>query len=72
MANLTRLTEDYSRGSLVLFYLAGLPVVLIARYALVSTVVFGSKVGLVTAQRVFLIGDDAQPIMELAALRFGS
>jgi Undecaprenyl-phosphate glucose phosphotransferase len=53
---LTRLTEDYSRGSLVLFYLVGLPVVLTARYALVSTVVFGSKVGLVTAQRVFLIG----------------
>jgi Undecaprenyl-phosphate glucose phosphotransferase len=53
---LTRLTEDYSRGSLVLFYLAGLPVVLTVRYALVSTVVLGSKVGLVTAQRVFLIG----------------
>jgi hypothetical protein len=53
---LTRLTEDYSRGSLVLFYLAGLPAVLTARYALVSTVVLGSKVGLVTAQRVFLIG----------------
>jgi Undecaprenyl-phosphate glucose phosphotransferase len=53
---LTRLTEDYSRGSLLLFYLAGLPAVLTARYALVSTVVLGSKVGLVTAQRVFLIG----------------
>ena len=25
-----------------------------------------------TGQRVFLIGDDAQSIMELAALRFGS
>ena len=53
---LTRLTEDYSRGSLMLFYLVGLPAVLTARYALVSTVVLGSKVGLVTAQRVFLIG----------------
>jgi Undecaprenyl-phosphate glucose phosphotransferase len=53
---LTRLTEDYSRGSLVLFYLAGLPAILTVRYALVSTVVLGSKVGLVTAQRVFLIG----------------
>jgi Undecaprenyl-phosphate glucose phosphotransferase len=53
---LTRLTEDYSRGSLVLFYLAGLPAVLTIRYALVSTVILGSKVGLVTAQRVFLIG----------------
>jgi Undecaprenyl-phosphate glucose phosphotransferase len=53
---LTRLTEDYSRGSLVLFYLAGLPAILTVRYALVSTVILGSKVGLVTAQRVFLIG----------------
>jgi Undecaprenyl-phosphate glucose phosphotransferase len=53
---LTRLTEDYSRGSLVLFYLVGLPAVLAVRYALVSTVILGSKVGLVTAQRVFLIG----------------
>jgi Undecaprenyl-phosphate glucose phosphotransferase len=53
---LTRLTEDYSRGSLVLFYLVGLPAVLMARYALVSTVVLGSQVGLVAAQRVFLIG----------------
>ena len=56
LAFLTRLTEDYSRGSMLLFYAAGLPAVLVARYALVSTVILGSKVGLVTAQRVFLIG----------------
>jgi Undecaprenyl-phosphate glucose phosphotransferase len=56
IAFLTRITEDYSRGSMVLFYFAGLPAVLVMRYALVSTVVLGSKVGLVAAQRVFLIG----------------
>src|SRR5215213_12035221 len=56
LAFLTRLMEDYSRASMVLFYVAGLPVLLVTRYALVSTVVLGSKVGLVTAQRVFLIG----------------
>lgn len=56
IAFLTRITEDYSRGSMVLFYFAGLPAVLVVRYALVSTVVLGSKVGLVAAQRVFLIG----------------
>src|SRR5215213_9337276 len=56
LAFLTRLMEDYSRASMVLFYVAGLPAILTVRYALVSTVVLGSKVGLVTAQRVFLIG----------------
>ena len=56
LAFLTRLIEDYSRASMVLFYVAGLPAVLLVRYALVSTVILGSKVGLVTAQRVFLIG----------------
>jgi Undecaprenyl-phosphate glucose phosphotransferase len=56
IAFLTRITEDYSRGSMVLFYFAGLPAVLATRYGLVSTVVLGSKVGLVAAQRVFLIG----------------
>ena len=56
IAFLTRITEDYSRGSMVLFYFAGLPAILVGRYALVSTVVLGSKVGLVAAQRVFLIG----------------
>ncbi|MEA2870963.1 MAG: hypothetical protein QOH67_939 [Hyphomicrobiales bacterium] len=56
LAFITRLMEDYSRASMVLFYVAGLPVLLVTRYALVSTVMLSSKVGLVTAQRVFLIG----------------
>src|SRR5438552_516908 len=56
LAFLTRLMEDYSRGSMVLFYFTGLPALLVARYGLVQTVVLGSKVGLVAAQRIFLIG----------------
>ena len=56
LAFLTRLMEEYSRGSMVLFYFTGLPALLVARYGLVHTVVLGSKVGLVTAQRIFLIG----------------
>ena len=56
LAFVTRALEDYSRASMILFYLAGLPAVVLTRYALVSTVMLGSKVGLVTAQRVFLIG----------------
>src|SRR5262245_5860627 len=54
----TKMTEIYSRGSLILFYVAGLPAVMLVRYALVRTVIFGSKVGLVAAQRVFLIGTE--------------
>src|ERR1041385_5611982 len=56
LAFLTRLMEDYSRASMVLFYLAGLPALLMMRYAVVQSVILGSRVGLVTAQRVFLIG----------------
>jgi Undecaprenyl-phosphate glucose phosphotransferase len=56
LAFLTRLMEDYSRASMVLFYFAGLPALLLMRYAVVHSVILGSRVGLVTAQRVFLIG----------------
>jgi Undecaprenyl-phosphate glucose phosphotransferase len=41
---------------MLLFYVIGLPSIVLTRYVLVSTVILGSKVGLVTAQRVFLIG----------------
>jgi Undecaprenyl-phosphate glucose phosphotransferase len=56
LAFLTQVTVDYSRGSMLLFYVIGLPAIVLTRYALVSTVILGSKVGLVTVQRVFLIG----------------
>jgi Undecaprenyl-phosphate glucose phosphotransferase len=56
LAFLTRLVDDYSRASMVLFYVAGLPALLVMRYAVVHSVILGSRVGLVTAQRVFLIG----------------
>src|SRR5262249_52396580 len=53
---LIKTTGDYSRGTIILFYLTGLPAILTVRYALVRAVVFGSKLGVVAAQRVFLIG----------------
>jgi Undecaprenyl-phosphate glucose phosphotransferase len=55
---LIKTTEGYSRGSMILFYVAGLPAIGLARYALVRTVVIGSKVGFVAAQRVFLVGTE--------------
>ena len=57
LAFLTRADRTTIRArSMLLFYVIGLPAVVLTRYALVSTVILGSKVGLVTAQRVFLIG----------------
>jgi Undecaprenyl-phosphate glucose phosphotransferase len=55
---LIKTTGGYSRGAIVLFYLTGFPAILMVRYALVRTVILGSKIGLVAAQRVFLIGRD--------------
>jgi hypothetical protein len=56
---LAKTTEDYSRGAIISFYAAGLPAILLLRSALVHAVVLGSKFGLVSAQRVFLIGGKA-------------
>ena len=52
------MTEVYSRGATILFYVTGFPALLLARFALVRAVVAGSKLGLVTAQRVFLLGGE--------------
>jgi Undecaprenyl-phosphate glucose phosphotransferase len=56
---LAKTTDVYSRGAIILFYAAGLPAILLLRSALVHAVVLGSKFGLVSAQRVFLIGGEA-------------
>ncbi|MGA2127607.1 MAG: sugar transferase, partial [Xanthobacteraceae bacterium] len=56
---LAKTSNIYSRGAMVLFYAAGLAAVLLSRSALVSAVILSSKFGLVSAQRVFLIGNEA-------------
>jgi Undecaprenyl-phosphate glucose phosphotransferase len=55
---LIKTTSGYSRGAIVLFYVTALPTILLIRYALVRSVILGSKIGLVGAQRIFLIGRD--------------
>ena len=55
---LAKMTDVYSRGTMILFYAGGLPAILVARYALVQTVLLGSRLGFVSAQRVFLIGSE--------------
>jgi Undecaprenyl-phosphate glucose phosphotransferase len=66
LAFVARVTVDYSRGSMLLFYVIGLPAIFVTRYALVSAIVLGSRVGLVVAQRVFLIGtgDDIKAFLQ--------
>jgi Undecaprenyl-phosphate glucose phosphotransferase len=56
IAFVLKVTDAYSRGATILFYVTGFPVLLLARFALVRAVVAGSRRGLVTAQRVFLLG----------------
>ncbi|HKG00886.1 MAG TPA: undecaprenyl-phosphate glucose phosphotransferase, partial [Xanthobacteraceae bacterium] len=59
---LTKMTDVYSRGATILFYIAGFPALVLTRYALVSAVAAGSRIGLVTAQRVFLVGASGEII----------
>jgi Undecaprenyl-phosphate glucose phosphotransferase len=58
----TKMTDVYSRGATILFYVVGFPALMLTRYAVVRAVVVGSRIGLVTAQRVFLIGDSGEII----------
>jgi Undecaprenyl-phosphate glucose phosphotransferase len=55
---LIKSTGGYSRGAIILFYVTGLPTILLVRYAVVHAVILGSKIGLVAALRIFLIGRD--------------
>ena len=57
-----KMTDVYSRGATILFFVAGFPALMAMRYAIVQSVVAGSRIGLVTAQRVFLVGGSAEII----------
>ena len=53
---ITHVTVDYSRGGIILFYITTICVLLALRYLYVQTTLAGSKAGLISAQRIFLIG----------------
>jgi len=57
---LMRIGVDYSRGWIVLFYGATLAALLVERYLVVKLCGFARAGGLISAQRVFLIGTGAQ------------
>jgi Undecaprenyl-phosphate glucose phosphotransferase len=56
LAFLAQVTVIYSRGWILLFYTFTIFVLLALRYLYVQMTVFGSKVGLISAQRIFLVG----------------
>jgi Undecaprenyl-phosphate glucose phosphotransferase len=54
---LEQTTAVYSRGWMLLFYGLTICALLALRYAYVQMTVFGSRTGLVSAQRLYLVGD---------------
>ncbi|HML07997.1 MAG TPA: undecaprenyl-phosphate glucose phosphotransferase [Xanthobacteraceae bacterium] len=53
---LAQISVDYSRGWIVLFYVATLPGLIVLRFLIVRVTALACAAGLVSAQRVFLIG----------------
>ena len=56
LAFLAQMTVIYSRGWIVLFYGSTICVLLALRYLFVQATVRGSQAGLISAQRIFLVG----------------
>jgi Undecaprenyl-phosphate glucose phosphotransferase len=57
---LARISVDYSRGWIVLFYIATLAGLILLRFVIVRVTALARAAGLVSAQRIFLIGTGAQ------------
>lgn len=56
---LAKIVDHYSRVVILASYLAGIPVIALARSAMVRTISVASKTGRITSERVFLIGREA-------------
>ena len=59
LAFLTRISVEYSRGWIVLFYVVTLASLIVSRYAIVRISTMARAAGLISAQRIFLIGTGA-------------
>ncbi len=57
---LAQISVDYSRGWIVLFYSATLGALIVQRFAIVRVTALARAAGLISAQRIFLIGTGAQ------------
>jgi Undecaprenyl-phosphate glucose phosphotransferase len=53
---MSKISVVYSRGWILLFYASTICVLLALRYAFVQATVRGSRAGLISAQRIFLVG----------------
>ena len=56
---LAQISVDYSRAWIVLFYITTLAALIVERYAIVRVTAMARAAGLVSAQRIFLIGTGA-------------
>jgi Undecaprenyl-phosphate glucose phosphotransferase len=59
VAFLAKVIDNYSRAVVLLTYLAGIPLVTLARWWVVKIISVASKTGRIAAQRVLLIGPEA-------------
>lgn len=57
---LAKIVDQYSRAVVVATYIAGIPLVALARSAIVRAVSVASKTGRITSERVFLIGRESE------------
>jgi Undecaprenyl-phosphate glucose phosphotransferase len=59
LAFLAKVTVVFSRGGVILFYLDGIPLILVLRYVFVAVVTHGTRAGFISTKRVFLLGTAA-------------
>jgi Undecaprenyl-phosphate glucose phosphotransferase len=59
IAFLAKVIDNYSRAVVLVTYITGIPLIALARSAIVRVVSIASKTGRITSERVFLIGREA-------------
>lgn len=59
IAFMAKVIDNYSRAVVLVTYLAGIPLIALARSAIVRVVSVASKTGRITSERVFLIGRES-------------
>lgn len=59
IAFMAKINEHYSRAVVAATYLAGVPLIALARSAIVRAISMASKTGRITSERVFLIGRES-------------
>jgi len=63
---MAKIVDHYSRAVVIATYLTGIPLISLARSGIVRTISMASKTGLITSERVFLIGRE-QDVMSFVS-----